>query len=164
MANRRLPMRKIKEVLRLRFECNLSEREIARSCQISRTTVTDYLRRVTIARLNWAEVSVLGEVQLLERLFPVMLPALSSIQRPAPDYANIYKELRTYRKFNLRLNQPALFNQNIRGPKYYQEYGIFLPMKAIACKVLLLFSSISGTTGPRSSQLLLLKKICLRTA
>ena len=105
MANRRLPMRKIKEVLRLRFECNLSEREIARSCQISRTTVTDYLRRATIARLNWAEVSVLDEVQLVERLFPVMLPALSSIQRPAPDYANIYKELRTYRKFNLTLTQ-----------------------------------------------------------
>ena len=39
MANRRLPMRKIKEVLRLKFECNLSEREIARSCQISRTTL-----------------------------------------------------------------------------------------------------------------------------
>jgi hypothetical protein len=36
MANRRLPVRKIKEVLRLRFECQLSEREIARSCQISR--------------------------------------------------------------------------------------------------------------------------------
>ena len=65
MANRRLPMRKIKEVLRLKFECHLSEREIARSCQISRTTVTDYLRRATIARLNWAEAAALGEVQLM---------------------------------------------------------------------------------------------------
>ena len=66
MANRRLPMRKIKEVLRLRFECNISEREIARSCQISRTTVTDYLRRAAISGLNWAEASALGEVQLAD--------------------------------------------------------------------------------------------------
>jgi len=107
MANRRLPVRKIKEVLRLRFECSLSEREIARSCQISRTTVTDYLRRATIARLNWAEAAALGEVQLVERLFPVMPPVkeLSSIQRPAPDYEYIYDQLRTYRKFNLTLTQ-----------------------------------------------------------
>lgn len=100
-------MRKVKEVLRLRFECNLSEREIARSCQISRTTVTDYLRRSAIARLNWAEAAALGEVQLVERLFPVMpaVDKLSSIQRPAPDYEYIYKQLRTYRKFNLTLAQ-----------------------------------------------------------
>ena len=45
MANRRLPMRKIKEVLRLKYNCNLSEREISRSCQVSRSTVADYLMK-----------------------------------------------------------------------------------------------------------------------
>jgi len=100
-------MRKIKEVLRLKFECGLSEREIARSCQISRTTVTDYLRRAIISRLNWAEVAALGEVQLVERLFPVIpaIERLGSIQRPAPDYEYIYSQLRTYRKFNLTMVQ-----------------------------------------------------------
>jgi transposase len=100
-------MRKIKEVLRLRFECQLSEREIARSCQISRTTVTDYLRRAAIAKLNWAESVALGEVQLIERLFPV-LPSVEkadSDQRPVPDFQYIYDQLRTYRKFNLTLTQ-----------------------------------------------------------
>jgi len=100
-------MRKIKEVLRLKFECGLSERDIARSCQVSRTTVTDYLRRATISRLNWAEVAALGEVQLVERLFPVIpvVDRLSSIQRPAPDYEYIYNQLRIYRKINLTLTQ-----------------------------------------------------------
>ena len=100
-------MRKIKEVLRLRFECNLSEREIARSCQISRTTVTDYLRRATIAKLSWAEVAALNEVQLVERLFPVIPPVekLSTIQRPAPECEYIYNQLRIYRKVNLTLTQ-----------------------------------------------------------
>jgi hypothetical protein len=36
MANRRLPMRKIKEVLRLKYECGISEREIARICTMVR--------------------------------------------------------------------------------------------------------------------------------
>ena len=100
-------MRKIKEVLRLRFECNLSEREIARSCRISRTTVTDYLRRATISRLNWTEVAALGEVQIAERLFPVIPPVEKpgSIQRPTLDFEYIYNQLRTYRKFNLTLTQ-----------------------------------------------------------
>ena len=69
-------MRKIKEVIRLKFESQLSEHEIAYSCQISRTTVRDYLRRATLAQLNWAEAAALGEVQLIERLFPVLPPPI----------------------------------------------------------------------------------------
>ena len=45
MANRRLPMRKIKEILRLHFQARLSARQIARSCSVSRATVGDYLSR-----------------------------------------------------------------------------------------------------------------------
>ena len=54
MANRRLSMRKIKEVLRLHKEIGLSERQIAKSCgSISRSTVKDYLHRVQRAGLSW---------------------------------------------------------------------------------------------------------------
>src|SRR4030042_63280 len=120
MANRRLPMRKIKEVLRLKYVCNLSEREIARSCQISRTTVTDYLRRATTSGLNWSEVAALGEVQLVERLFPPVVPERSSsIPRPSPDYEYIYNELRTYRKVNLTLTQLWL-EYKVKHPDGYQ--------------------------------------------
>ncbi len=45
MANRRLSMRKIKEVLRLKHEAKLSNRAIARSCNISNKTVKRYLER-----------------------------------------------------------------------------------------------------------------------
>ncbi len=105
MANRRLPMRKIKEVLRLKFESQLSEHEIAYSCQISRTTVRDYLRRATLAQLNWTEASTLGEVQLIERLFPVLPLPSQTDSRPTPDFQYIYDQLRTYRKYNLTLIQ-----------------------------------------------------------
>jgi transposase len=52
MANRRLSMRKIKEVLRLYKEIGLSERQIAKNCGISRSTVQDYLHRVQRAGLS----------------------------------------------------------------------------------------------------------------
>lgn len=97
-------MRKIKEVLRLKYDCGLSEREIARSCRISRSAVADYLRRATIAGINWTAAFVQTEAQLEERLYPSkLLP--SSVPRPAPDFEYICKELRIYRKFNLTLSQ-----------------------------------------------------------
>jgi len=39
MANGRLPVRKIKEILRLKYACGLSKREIAGSCNVARSTV-----------------------------------------------------------------------------------------------------------------------------
>ncbi len=104
MSNRRLSVRKIKEILRLKLDCGISEREISRSCQISRSTVADYLRRAAAARLSWPEASAMAEAQLEERLFPTEhVP--SSVKRPPPDCEHIYNELRTYRKFNLTLSQ-----------------------------------------------------------
>ena len=104
MPNWRLSMRKIKEILRLKFDCGISEREISRSCQVSRSTVADYIRRTAAAKLTWTEASVLAETQLEARLFPTEhIP--SSVQRPPPDCEYIYNQLRTYRKFNLTLSQ-----------------------------------------------------------
>jgi hypothetical protein len=40
LANRRVTMRKIKEMLRLHFEVGLSNREIARSLSVSHSTVS----------------------------------------------------------------------------------------------------------------------------
>jgi transposase len=97
-------MRKIKEVLRLKYDCGISEREISRSCQVSRSTVADYLRRAAAAKLIWTEASALTQTQLEERLFPTEhIP--STVKRPPPDCEYIYNELRTYRKFNLTLSQ-----------------------------------------------------------
>jgi transposase len=97
-------MRKIKEVLRLKYDCGLSEREIARSCRVSRSTVADYLRKAQAAGLGWPEATTITEAQIDERLFPVQrIP--NSVQRSLPDCQYIYDQLRTYQKFNLTLSQ-----------------------------------------------------------
>jgi len=46
-------MRKIKEVLRLRHELGLGQRQIARSCSIGLGTVHDYLQRAEKAGVKW---------------------------------------------------------------------------------------------------------------
>ena len=57
MPARRLSMRKIKEVLRLRWANGLSKRKIANSCGISRPSVDEYLRRAERAGLAVASGS-----------------------------------------------------------------------------------------------------------
>ena len=46
-------MRKIKEVLRLKYEVGLGQRQIARSCSIGLGTVNDYLVRAERAGIRW---------------------------------------------------------------------------------------------------------------
>ena len=49
----RITMRKIREILRLKWEQGLSHRQIAESCQVARPTVTEYLERATAVGLSW---------------------------------------------------------------------------------------------------------------
>ena len=46
-------MRKIKEVLRLKFEVGLGLRQIARSCSIGLGTAHEYLQRAEAAKITW---------------------------------------------------------------------------------------------------------------
>ena len=97
-------MRKIKEILRLVHICSLSNREIAQSCDVARSTVSDYLIRAKAAGVNWPDAADLTETELEERLFPNEHLA-SSVQRPPPDCDYIYDQLRRYRNVNLTLTQ-----------------------------------------------------------
>jgi transposase len=93
MVQERLTMRKIAEVLRLKWECKLSNRAIARSCSISHSTVSEYLRRAQEAGLSWPLPADMGEDTLLELLFP-QAPQSSSCAIPCPDWSLIHAELR----------------------------------------------------------------------
>ncbi len=46
-------MRKIREILRLKFELGLENRQIARSCAIPHSTVANYLSRARASGLAW---------------------------------------------------------------------------------------------------------------
>ena len=93
MTQGRLTMRKIREVLRLKWECGLSNRAIARSCSISHSTVGEHLRRAQDAGLSWPFAADLDEDRLFELLFPKSLDS-SSRDIPRPDWQWIHAELR----------------------------------------------------------------------
>jgi transposase len=62
-------MRRIREVLRLRYECGLNQRLISASVGISKGSVSDYLARATAAGVTWSEASTLDEDEVERRLF-----------------------------------------------------------------------------------------------
>jgi len=86
-------MRKIHEVLRLKWESKLSNRAIARSCGISHSTVREYLRRWQAAGLSWPLPETLDEDRLYRLLFPKPAPPSERVI-PEPDWKTIHTELR----------------------------------------------------------------------
>ncbi|WP_415076889.1 IS21 family transposase [Legionella sp.] len=84
-------MRKISEVFRMRFELKRSYRDIARSLNISISTVNDYLARGKTAGYSWPFPEGLSEETLYEKLF---LPTVQIKNRPLPEWEHVHKELR----------------------------------------------------------------------
>ena len=63
MTQERLPVRKVREILRLKEE-GFSNRAIARICKVSNSTVGEYLRRAEQAGLSWLLPDELSEEAL----------------------------------------------------------------------------------------------------
>ena len=93
MPAQRLPMRKVREVLRLKHAAGASERHIAASLGISRSTVAEYLRRAAVVGITWPVPDELGDIALERRLFSPPF-AVHESPRPQPDWARLHAELR----------------------------------------------------------------------
>ena len=63
-------MRKIKAVLRLHFEGDLSQRAIAKSLGISKEAVREYIKRFIAAKIAWPLPENLSDAELESHLFP----------------------------------------------------------------------------------------------
>ena len=92
MPAQRRAMRKIVEVLRLRFESNLSFDRIAAATRISKGAVTKYVTRAQAAGIVWPLPASVDEAQLEALLFPSAAPPVE--RRAAPDLAHIHQELK----------------------------------------------------------------------
>jgi len=86
-------MKKIKEVLRLKYEAELSNRAIAGACKISNSTVGDYLKRAEAAGVSWP-LEEMGEGELLKKLFPEIQAEKPEPRYPMPDWEMIKQEQR----------------------------------------------------------------------
>jgi transposase len=89
---KRLPMRKIRDVLRLSAE-GLSTRQIAASLAVGRTTLQGYLDRARDADLAWPLPPEMSDTDLERLIFPRTARDLSN-RATQPDWAHVHRELR----------------------------------------------------------------------
>ena len=101
MSQKRLFMRKIRELMRLKHELGRSHREIAASLGVANSTVSDYVRRAVAAGLSWPLPEGLDDAALEAALFPALPP--SRVPRPEPDWQYVHRELQRHKGVTLRL-------------------------------------------------------------
>lgn len=85
-------MRKIIEILRLKHEAGLSYSQIARSCSVSKSTVSDTLKRFQETGLPWPLPEDVDQQELENKLYD-LLPKEKEV-RPQPDVQQIHRELK----------------------------------------------------------------------
>jgi len=93
MAKERLSMRKIREILRLKYECHLTDRQIAKSCLVARSTVASYLSRTKSAGLKWPLAENLSDTDIYNRMYKSRGNS-SGINRNMPPMEYIHNELK----------------------------------------------------------------------
>jgi len=94
MAGKRLSMRKIREVLRLRYDLKLSARQIAKSCNIARSTVSDYLFRARNAGLSRPLPPKMDDTDLENLLYPSAAQDVPQEKRQMPPMDYLHRELK----------------------------------------------------------------------
>ena len=88
MPATRLTMRKIREVLRLALDCQLTKRQIATSCSIARSTASEYLMRFAASGLGWPLPPEIEDAKLEALLFPPAPPPVEHPREP-PDFVEL---------------------------------------------------------------------------
>ena len=145
----RLPMRKIKDVLRLRA-AGYSARRIADSLGLGRTSARNYLERAEKAGLSWPDVADLDEDALEHRLFgrearpeghrfvePDWAEVNQELKRPGVTLLLLWEEYRArhpsdgyaysaycqhYRAWVKRLS-PSMRQRHVAGEKMFVDYS-----------------------------------------
>src|SRR5215213_7802179 len=95
-------MRKIKEVLRLRYELNLDQRQIARSCSLAVSTVHGYLKRAEAAGVGWPLPAGYDDRDLERALYGNTQRVRQAV-RQQPDFAAVDGQLRRHKHVTLQL-------------------------------------------------------------
>ena len=91
-------MRKIREILRLKWASQLSNREIAKSCSTARSTVAGCIERASNAALTWPLPESLDDTALEHLLYPPVV--ISEAVKAMPKWPVLQKEMRKKNVWN----------------------------------------------------------------
>ena len=92
MAATRLLMRRLRDVLRLKYEAGLPHRAIAQACTVGLGTVSSVLTRARAAGLTWPLPDGLDDAALEARLFA--RPAATARDLVVPTWTELHQELK----------------------------------------------------------------------
>ena len=110
-------MRKLTEVLSLRYQHKLGYQQIGRSCSIGVGTVHKYLKRFEAAGLTWPLGEDWDEARLNAKLFPPTGPATVTAHT-LPDFAAMHEQLRGNKLVTLQLLWEEYREVNPDGYRY----------------------------------------------
>jgi transposase len=124
MPQKRVTMRKIREILRLAWSCKQTRQSIAIICGIGKTTVTDTLYRASAAGLSYPLSADLDDEQLERLLYPQHPRAITSRRTP-PDWASLHNELLSHKNLTLMLLWQEYKEREPSGYQYSQFCDLF---------------------------------------
>ena len=87
-------MKKIREAMRLRFECGCNHRVIAQSINVSVSTVSECLKRIKEAKLSWPLPDDLTDGELEAKLYHPPFKKVGEKKQWEVDWAHVNKELK----------------------------------------------------------------------
>lgn len=124
MPRERVPMRQIREILRLAWSCRQSRSSIAKVCGVGKTTVTDSLTRATAAKLPWPLPPSLTDDALEDLLYPSRhSPPVR--HRCEPDWLSLHRELISDKDLTIMLLWQEYKEKEPSGYQYSQFCDLF---------------------------------------
>ena len=93
MPTRALHMRKVRELIRLKYEARLSHEQIAGALAISKGVVAKYVARIERTGLEPGALMSMSDAEVMARIAPAPRPA-SYGGRIKPDFAHLHAELK----------------------------------------------------------------------
>lgn len=92
MATERLPMRSIRDILRLKLKLGRTHREIHSAIGVSLGKVSQVGSRFEKLKLSWADVEAMTDEQLELKFYGPKLPSVAP--RPMPNWLEVHLELK----------------------------------------------------------------------
>lgn len=129
MANERISMRKIKEVLRLKYDKSLNVSQISQICSISRPAVDSYLLRFRASGLVWPLPEEITDDFLEKKLFSCN--TVKNSLKADPDYEYMIQEIR---RPNVTLE--VLWSEYIAANPNGYQYSYFCELYRMYAKKL----------------------------
>ena len=128
-------MRKLKEVLRLYYESDLSNRAIARSLNLSIGVVPKYIKQIKKTSYSWAQLKEMLEEDLITMLKPKSKSACIAHQI---DFAMVHTELKrkgvTLMLLWEEYHQAVTVPDKIKYSRYCQLYRLWLAVAPISMR------------------------------